>query len=217
MVADFIADHPQIVLPIAAFVSAFFGVGLFVVAWRARRHPLKPAVAGLAGVVLVGVSGQLLGQFGMNRSIYALQSKTGFGVASYRLWTVDNDVEHQLGQFQGKPVLLYLWATWCGPCRPTLPVLAELSAEFEGRAVIVALSHEERDALAEFAERSGIPGIAAYAPAPMIPPGRTWAFPQAPVPTTFLIDKSSVVRKVMVGPRSAEHLRALLGEMVAET
>lgn len=35
-----------------------------------------------------------------------------------------------------KPVIIDLWAEWCGPCRMVGPIIEEMAVEFEGRAVI---------------------------------------------------------------------------------
>jgi thioredoxin 1 len=65
--------------------------------------------------------------------------------------TFDNDVLQADG-----PVLVDLWAEWCGPCRAIAPILEELENDYDGKLTIAKV---DVDANPETARRFGVRSI----------------------------------------------------------
>ncbi len=43
----------------------------------------------------------------------------------------------QLSDFKGKPVLLEFWATWCQPCRDSIPGMEKLHRDYAGKGLVL--------------------------------------------------------------------------------
>ena len=60
-------------------------------------------------------------------------------------WIVDagDDNFAEIAERASVPVVVDLWAPWCGPCRMVSPVLADLATEFAGRVKLVKVNVDE--------------------------------------------------------------------------
>lgn len=56
--------------------------------------------------------------------------------------------EAQLGELEGFPAVVNVWASWCGPCRAEFPDFQELSAELGTRVAFLGVNSEDEDDLA---------------------------------------------------------------------
>jgi thiol-disulfide isomerase/thioredoxin len=114
----------------------------------------------------------------------------------FELYDLEGD-SHKLSDYEGSPILLNFWATWCGPCRSEMPHLEDIYNEWKYNdlvffAVNIGESSSEvksflymyglsmpvlMDSARTVSSRYGITGI----------------------PTTFFIDKDGIIQDKVVG------------------
>ncbi len=46
-------------------------------------------------------------------------------------------------QWQGKPLVVNYWATWCGPCRQEMPELVELQKKYQGKVQFIGIAVDD--------------------------------------------------------------------------
>lgn len=66
--------------------------------------------------------------------------------------------ELRLQTLKGKPLLINLWATWCGPCVAELPTLQKLAEQRQGKLAVVTVSQDmgKGEAVAAFLKERGV-------------------------------------------------------------
>lgn len=57
--------------------------------------------------------------------------------------------EKRLAGLHGYPVVVNVWASWCGPCREEFPVLQKLSARYGKRVAFLGVNYQDSNDAAE--------------------------------------------------------------------
>lgn len=140
----------------------------------------------------------------------------GENAAEFTLKTLDGAQKHSMDEFKGDVVLLNLWASWCDGCREEMPEFFKLQNEYKSGFKVVAVSIDKKeDASAKFIRgveeelKMQNPMVMLYDPQKKL----AKAYGAVAMPSSYLIDKNGVVRRVIVGSLHAEEIDALKREI----
>ena len=124
----------------------------------------------------------------------------------FRLADLDGK-EVQLSSLRGNVVVLDFWATWCGPCRVSLPMLEQVAQDVSSPKLrVFAINRQENpDTLREFARRTNLSLPVLLDP--KFDAARKYRV--SGIPQTVVIGKDGVVKFITVGiaPENERRLR----------
>jgi thiol-disulfide isomerase/thioredoxin len=132
---------------------------------------------------------------------------TGQDARDFELVDLDGHT-HRLSEHKGSVVLLDFWATWCGPCRMTMPLVDKLEREYRKRGLIVYSINlrETRDAATGYIKKKG------YGMTTLLDEKGSVgdSYQVNGIPALFIIGKDGKVSAQMVGVQQEEDLREAL-------
>ncbi|MDB5352709.1 MAG: thiol-disulfide isomerase-like thioredoxin [Planctomycetota bacterium] len=132
--------------------------------------------------------------FMMIRSFSTKSVVGGKADYSWRLTDLDGK-PIDLKSFQGRPIFLNIWATWCGPCRQEMPSIAQLASNPKLKDVaFLCVSSEAPQPVKSYVERTKPPMTMLLAADD--PPS---VFATEGIPATFIIAPDGRIVRSQIG------------------
>jgi len=120
----------------------------------------------------------------------------GSKAPDFSLTTLDGK-KVTLSQLKGKVVLLDFWASWCSPCRRSMPHIEETWAKYQKKGLMVIGVNVDKESSSA---QKFLNGFKVSYPVGMDPNAKVLGSYQVmSMPTAFLIDKKGIVRHRIVG------------------
>ncbi len=118
-----------------------------------------------------------------------------------------------LADFEGQPIIVNFWATWCAPCRIEMPELQEAYDAYQDQGlVILALNQDEPADVAKayFVDEMGL----TFTPLLDQNSAISTAYGNFGLPTTFFINAEGTIAIVHRGPMTYGQIEGYLSETI---
>ena len=133
---------------------------------------------------------------------------------SFPLDSIDGQMSLKSDELRGKVVLIDVWATWCGPCVATMPYMQNLYSELKGtdfELISLNVESHNRPAVERFMAEHQL-----TFPVFLDGGAAQRALRVRMFPTTVLVDRHGLIRRVDVGVTSVAGLRGEIDTLLEE-
>jgi peroxiredoxin len=167
-----------------------------------KHFKLTATMILIIGAVWIGVSASFPG--GTHQGdISAPQN--GFLAPDFSLVSLDGETI-TLSDLRGHPILINLWASWCGPCRLEMPAMERIYLEYKDKGfIILAINTTSQDSLPDV--RVFIQEHKLTFPI-LLDQEQVSAelYQLQALPSSFFIDQEGIIQEVIIGGPMAEAL-----------
>lgn len=132
---------------------------------KGRQFAIGLISIAAAGLLAVGCGADSGGDYGGEHPDYA-KALAGAPVPLAALYKEGNELlpggtdafEERIAGLEGYPIVVNVWASWCGPCRFEFPTLQKLSAAYGKRVAFLGVDTQDSDDAAKtFLEEAPVP------------------------------------------------------------
>ena len=126
----------------------------------------------------------------------------------------------QLSAFKGKVVVLDFWATWCGPCKASIPELEQVYEKYKGKGLeVVGVSVDDERTQPQIPQVKQALGITYPIMIALKSPDIIKEYGAGAIPTMYVIDKKGDIRKTQQGldpKKGLADIDELIGQLLQE-
>jgi peroxiredoxin len=123
----------------------------------------------------------------------------------------------EAADFDGSPVLVNFWATWCAPCRKEMPMLSDIHTEFSTAGLqVVGIALDDVEQARGFADELGINYPILVGSTDVMTAASQYGNSSGVLPYSVLLDSDGIIRWVYLGELHEDELRLALQIVMPE-
>lgn len=112
----------------------------------------------------------------------------------------------EASDYDGRPLLINFWATWCAPCVREMPLLDDFAAEQAGQVAVLGIAIDEPGAVGPFVEQLGIDYPILVGSTDVMATQRRYGNAQGLLPYTVLVGADGRIDWQHLGEVERHHL-----------